>query len=48
MIADGKSSIDIRRYAMDNTEYKPLVVDGIHKVLNGITTIGELKRKITV
>lgn len=48
MIADGKSSIDIRRYAIDNTEYKPLVVDGINKVLSGITTIEEIKRKITI
>lgn len=48
MIADGKSSIDIRKYAIENTEYKPLVVDGINKVLSGITTINELKRKITV
>ena len=48
MIADGKSSIDIRRYAIGNTEYKPLVVDGINKVLSGITTIDEIKRKITI
>lgn len=46
MISDGKSSIDIRKYAMENTEYKPLIVDGINKVLNGITTIDELKKNI--
>ena len=33
MISDSKSSIDIRKYAMENTEYKPLIVDGINKVL---------------
>jgi type IV pilus assembly protein PilB len=48
MISDGKSSIDIRDYAINNTEYKPLVVDGVNKVLQGITTIEELKRKITI
>ncbi|MCI8431526.1 MAG: Flp pilus assembly complex ATPase component TadA, partial [Lachnospiraceae bacterium] len=48
MIADGKSSIDIRKYAIENTEYRPLVVDGVNKVLNGITTISELKRKISI
>ena len=48
MISDGKSSIDIREYAKKNTEYKPLVVDGVKKVLSGITTIEELKRKITI
>lgn len=48
MISDGKSSIDIREYAKKNTEYKPLIVDGVKKVLSGITTIDELKRKITI
>ena len=48
MISEGKSSIDIRDYAIKNTKYKPLVVDGINKVLEGITTIDELKSKITL
>ncbi len=48
MISEGKSSIDIREYAINNTKYKPLVVDGINKVLEGITTIDELKSKITL
>ncbi len=48
MISDGKSTIDIRKYAMENTDYKPLIADGVKKVLNGITTIDELKRKITI
>lgn len=48
MISDGKSSIDIRKYAIENTGYKPLIVDGINKVLTGITTIDELKRNISI
>lgn len=48
IISEGKSSIDIREYAIKNTKYKPLVVDGINKVLEGITTIDELKSKITL
>lgn len=48
MISDGKSSIEIRKYAINNTDYKPLVADGINKVLKGITTIDELKTKITL
>ncbi len=48
LIAEGKSTIEIRKYAVENTDYKPLVVDGVKKVLNGITTINELKRKITI
>ncbi len=48
MISDGKSSIDIRKYAMEKTDYKPLIVDGVKKVLNGITTVEELKRNILI
>lgn len=48
MISEGASALEIRKYAKDNTKYKPLIVDGINKVLNGVTTIEELKRKIVV
>lgn len=48
MIAENKSSIDIRKYALENTDYKPMVVDGINKVLSGITTIEEVKRKLSI
>ena len=41
-------TITIKKYAMENTEYRPLVVDGVRKVLSGITTIDELKRKISL
>lgn len=48
MIAEGESSGAIRRYAKQNGKYEPLIVDGIKKVLDGTTTIKELKRKIIV
>ncbi len=48
MIASGKSAIDIRKYAIENTEYKPFVVDAIQKCLDGLTTISEIKKKIAV
>ncbi|MEG2348302.1 MAG: GspE/PulE family protein [Clostridia bacterium] len=48
MIADGKPNLELKEYAIKNTEYKPLVVDGVKKVLSGVTTIPELKRKITI
>lgn len=48
MIAEGKTTLELKNYAINNTDYKPLVVDGINKVLNGTTTIQELKRKITI
>jgi len=48
MISEGASTIEIRKYAKENTSYRPLIVDGINKVLSGLTTIEELKRKIIV
>ena len=48
MISEGESTITIKKYAMENTGYRPLVVDGVKKVLNGTTTIEELKKKITL
>lgn len=48
MIADGKSAIDIRQYAVENTDYKPLIVDAAQKCLEGITTISEINKKIVV
>ena len=48
MLAEGKSTIDMRKYLLQNTNYEPLVVDGIKKVLSGITTIEEIKRKVII
>ena len=44
---NGESSIQIRRIALQQ-EYKPLIVDGINKVIKGITTIDELNRKLVI
>ena len=46
-IMNGKSSIDIRKEALQQS-YKPLVVDGIRKVIQGITTLDELNRKLLI
>lgn len=48
MISEGASTIEIRKYAIENTPYRPLIADAIRKVLQGVTTIDELKRKIIV
>ena len=47
MVMDGKSSIEIRRKAMEKG-YRPLVVDGINKVLKGFTTLEELNKKLVI
>lgn len=48
MIASGKSAIDIRKYATENTDYKPLIVDAANKCLEGMTTIEEIEKKIVI
>ncbi len=48
MISEGKSTIDIRKYALENTDYEPLIVDAVNKVLSGITTFDEIKKKIII
>ena len=48
MIAEGASAIDLRRYAMENTEYKPLIADAAYKCLEGRTTIPEIEKKIVI
>ena len=48
MIASGETAIDIRKYALENTEYKPIIVDAVHKCLDGTTTISEIEKKIVI
>ena len=47
LIVDNKSSIEIKNIAMKNG-YLPLIVDGINKVINGITTLKELNNKLAI
>ena len=47
LIMNGASSIVIRKCALKGT-YRPLLVDGINKVVKGITTLDELNRKLRV
>ena len=46
-IVNGKSSMEIRDEALKQG-YKPLVVDGINKVLKGLTTLDELNKKLLI
>ena len=47
LISKGASSIEIQEEALKGS-YKPLVVDGLYKVLNGQTTLEELNNKIII
>ena len=46
-ILNGKTSIEIRQEAIAQG-YKPLVVDGIRKVIAGHTTLEELNKKLLI
>lgn len=46
-IMNGKSSIEIRNEALKQ-KYKPLVVDGIRKIVKGYTTLEELNKKLLI
>lgn len=48
MIASGASPIELREYAIKNTEYKPLIIDAANKCLHGMTTIEEIEKKIVI
>lgn len=47
LIVNGASSIEIRNKALEGN-YRPLIVDGINKVLKGYTTLDELNRKLLI
>ena len=45
---DGASSIQIKKVALQSTDYRPLVLDGIEKVLEGITDMSEINDKLSI
>lgn len=45
LIVKGASTIEIRNKALEQN-YRPLVMDGIHKILHGDTTLDELNRQL--
>ena len=48
LIMDGASSIQIRKIALQGGKYRPLVIDGIEKVLQGITDLKEINDKLLI
>lgn len=47
LIMEGKSSIEIRKAALEK-EYRPLIVDGVNKVIKGETNLNELNKKLII
>ena len=47
LIVKNASSMEIKKEALKQ-EYKPLIMDGISKVLNGVTTLQEINNKLVL
>lgn len=47
LLVNGASAIEVRNEALKGT-YKPLLVDGINKVIDGITNLNEIDRKLVI
>lgn len=47
LIIQGASTLDIRQLAIQQG-YRPLAIDGIDKVLRGITTLEEINKKVMI
>ena len=47
LIVKGASTIEIRKKALEQN-YRPLIVDGINKILKGDTTLNELNGKLII
>ena len=47
LISNNASSLEVRNQALQDG-YKPLVIDGIYKVMEGITTLNELNEKLAI
>ena len=48
LISSGASSMKIREKALEGEIYKPLFVDALGKVLNGIVTLEEVNKKLVL
>lgn len=47
LITNDATTFKIKEQALKKS-YRPLVIDGIHKVINGITTLEELNKKLVI
>ena len=48
LIAQDASTLKIKEVALENNIYTPMIIDAIDKVLDGITTIEEVNKKIVI
>ena len=48
LITDNASSIEIKNEAIKENNYRPIIVDGLNKVLEGKTTLEELNNKLII
>lgn len=48
IISEGGSSMRVREKALEGGTYKPLFVDALYKVMNGLTTLEEVNKKLVL
>jgi len=46
LIAENATKFDIYRAAVESNDFQPMIIDGINKALNGVTTIEEVLRVV--
>jgi len=46
LIAENATKFDIYRVAVESDDFQPMIIDGINKALNGVTTIEEVLRVV--
>ena len=47
LIVDNKPTVEIRKKAIENG-YVPLIIDGVNKIMDGITNLQELNNKLAL
>ncbi len=48
MINSGESVLNIRKYIIENDQFKPIQIEGINKIIAGKTTFNEVSKKINL
>jgi len=46
LIADNATKFDIYKVAVESNNFQPMIIDGINKALNGVTTVEEVLRVV--
>ena len=48
LISQDASTLKLKEAALETKTYKPMVIDAIHKVINGVTNLEEINKKLLI